>query len=770
MATAYKEEQEELNINTYDYKKGFSKLKELFSIKAIICLVLSFVIASLKILDVQPFPYVMIAVAIICNINMVFPFVATVLSYMILGGQMMGMAQYLIVFALMFGFKFIFYRKGTSQSLIIIALATFVFLVHGILGAFSNLSMQLIYACAKVTLFVVAFCPVFISGCKMLFSLNKHYIFSKEEVIGLQVVITVAISRIYPLSFSGFVISNILLLTLCLVVAWRNDWLFGIASGTILGLVYAIITGETPLVIIVSGVSGLLGGILRDKNKIVVAIVCFLCNCALIMLYGKDTTLWVKISEVFVVSGIMLALPKKATYTFQAASSLPVLGSGYNNLLGPAVNIEEQISSINNILTNMVNITEIEQNSATSELQDVIQKYIQDFFKANKVNFKDLDIDISSVSRRIVYILDSNQKITDKVIPGDFAHKDKLIEGLNEVYSNMKFMRVIRAKDREKSAKAIEEYKMFSNLLRNIVKGKEERNATETATLKAIRDSLKDDYKIYEDFYTHTPVPCYEFITDIITDIKTEKDKIQNAISRVLNKKMVIKLVLNSSKTEKSKVKVVPSSKYVVSAVAKQVKKTDSEQSGDSYLVTEQKNNNKIIAISDGVGSGKNAKGLSQAVINIVENMSRTGMDNKDIAIMLNKILDLKEPSYMSATLDMCILNEEADMLDFIKLGATSSYIITDSKIIDVKNSNDTLGTVSSIMDNTLSYPVESGMYIIMFSDGASRYVTQRFLESTFLKKLETYTEIEVINKIMDEVLAAHIIEDDVTIIVAKVN
>lgn len=770
MATAYNEEQEGLNIKTYDFKRVLLKCKEIFSVKAFICFAITFITASMKVLDVQPFYYVMLAVAMICNVNMGFTLVATLLSSLIFGLQPTLLSEYLIVYALMLIFKVVFYRKGTSQALTIVALTTFVALVHVTFGLFSKFPWQFIYSAFKVVLLVIAFCPVFVSGCKMLFSLRKHYIFSKEEIVGLEIVCTAVICALYPINIVSFTVSNILLLAIIMVISWRNDWLFGVASGTILGMVYAIITGETTLIIFASGLSGFLAGLLRDKSKILVAVVCFACNLALMWLYGANDILWIKVAELFVASGIMLALPKKSTHAFQAAASAPVLGGGYNNVLGPAVNIEEQISSINNILTNMVNITEIEQSNATTEIQDVIEKYIRDYIISSQLSEYTQNINVPDISKRVVCMLDNNQKLTHGVFPDEIGNKDKLIDGINEVYGNMKFMRVMRAKDKEKSAKAIEEYKMFSNLLRNIVKGKEERNATETATLKAIREALKPEYKIYEDFYTQSPVPCYEFITDIVTDIKAEKTKIQDAISQVLNKKMVIKLVLNSSKTEKSKIKVVPSSKYVVSAVAKQVKKTDSPANGDSYLVTEQKNNNKIIAISDGVGSGLNAKGLSQAVINIVENMSRTGMDNKDIASMLNKILDLKDPACMSATLDMCILNETTETLDYIKLGATSSYILTASKIIEVKNVNDTLGTVSSIVDNALSYPVETGMYIIMFSDGASRYITQRYLESTFLKKLENFTEIDVINKIMDEVLASNIIEDDVTVIVAKIN
>ena len=704
MATAFNKKEENLDIKTYDFKKNISNVKKIFSLRSILFTLITFAISTLNILDVQPLAYVMIAVAIACNINMGFAFIATILSGILFGMQTASLVEYIVVYALMLLYKVIFYRKGTSKALTITALTVFTCIVHTVFGIFPSYSWQALYNSFKVILLVLAFCPVFISGAKMLFSIKKHYIFAKEEIIALEVLLVTIICILYPINIAGFVVSNILLLTLVLVVSWRNDWSFGVASGIILGIVYAIITGENTLIIFAAALSGFLAGILRNKSKILVALVCFLCNALLVWTYKSDTVLWISLSEVLIASGVMLALPKKATHTFQASDASIGMASGYNNLLGPAINIEEQISSINNILTNMANITEIEQNGANAEVYDVIEKYIHDYIKS--VNIQDNAFNIPDTVRKVVDILETNKKIPESIFPNEIKNKEKLIDGINEVYGNMKFMSVIRAKDKEKSEKAIEEYKMFSNLLRNIVKGKEERNEAQITTLKALRNVLTPTFNIYEDFYTDSPIPTYEFITDIITDIKTEKAKIQNAVSEVLNKKMVIKLVLNSSKTEKSKIKLVPSSKYVVSAVAKQVKKTDSEANGDSYLVTEQKNNNKIIAISDGVGSGKNAKNLSQAVINIVENMSRTGMDNKDIASMLNKILELKEPSYMSATLDMCVLNENTDTLDFIKQGATSSYIIFDGKITEIKNLKDTLGTVDNIMDSVVSQPV----------------------------------------------------------------
>lgn len=704
MATAFNKKEENLDIKTYDFKKNISNVKKIFSLKSILFTLITFAISTLNILDVQPLAYVMIAVAIACNINMGFAFIATILSGIVFGMQTVSLVEYIVVYALMLLYKVIFYRKGTSKALTITALTVFTCIVHTVFGIFPSYSWQALYNSFKVILLVLAFCPVFISGAKMLFAIKKHYIFAKEEIIALEVLLVTIICILYPINIAGFVVSNILLLTLVLVVSWRNDWSFGVASGIILGIVYAIITGENTLIIFAAALSGFLAGILRSKSKILVALVCFLCNALLVWTYKSDTVLWISLSEVLIASGVMLALPKKATHTFQASDTSIGLASGYNNLLGPAINIEEQISSINNILTNMANITEIEQNGANAEVYDVIEKYIRDYIKS--ANIQESTFNIQDTVRKVVDILETNKKIPESIFPNEIKNKEKLIDGINEVYGNMKFMSVIRAKDKEKSEKAIEEYKMFSNLLRNIVKGKEERNEAQITTLKALRNVLTPTFNIYEDFYTDSPIPTYEFITDIITDIKTKKAKIQNAVSEVLNKKMVIKLVLNSSKTEKSKIKLVPSSKYVVSAVAKQVKKTDSEANGDSYLVTEQKNNNKIIAISDGVGSGKNAKNLSQAVINIVENMSRTGMDNKDIASMLNKILELKEPSYMSATLDMCVLNENTDTLDFIKQGATSSYIIFDGKITEVKNLKDTLGAVDNIMDSVVSQPV----------------------------------------------------------------
>ena len=74
-----------------------------------------------------------------------------------------------------------------------------------------------------------------------------------------------------------------------LTLGWKNDWMMGVASGVIIGLVYAILNPNINSLIITSFTfSGLIAGILSRANKWVVAVLFVIGNMILSSLYGKD--------------------------------------------------------------------------------------------------------------------------------------------------------------------------------------------------------------------------------------------------------------------------------------------------------------------------------------------------------------------------------------------------------------------------------------------------------------------------------------------------
>ena len=98
---------------------------------------------------------------------------------------------------------------------------------------------------------------------------------------------------------------------------------------------------------------------------------------------------------------------------------------------------------------------------------------------------------------------------------------------------------------------------------------------------------------------------------------------------------MCIKLILNISKTEKSKIKIVSTPKYNIKSEIISYTKTGENISGDSYLQLELQDLRQLSVISDGVGSGESAARSSSTVINMLERLLSGGFD-EDKAIMLS--------------------------------------------------------------------------------------------------------------------------------------
>ena len=354
----------------------------------------------------------------------------------------------------------------------------------------------------------------------------------------------------------------------------------------------------------------------------------------------------------------------------------------------------------------------------------------------------------------------------------DCDKSEEIITNIEDIYTNIKLMRIVRAKENENSIKLAEEYKEMSKVIKNMSKDIVKK-MQENPKQKQVKEDLKHiGYTIYEDILNiDGDMYTYEFITDIITDIDKAKKDIQSVVSNILGKKMVIKLILNSSSTERSKIKLVPMSKFVVKAAVKQIRKADSAVNGDSYIVTELKDNSKVIAISDGMGSGAKSKEVSSMIISMIEKFTTVGFDKEQVLNIVNKIVRLKESGDISASLDMCVINEQKESLEIIKLGSAPSYIISDNEVYEVNESNFPMGLLSTVKYNSFEREVKKGDLVIMMSDGAGNDITKKVLEEIILKNL-SLTETTLMESIM-EILVGNqnkIILDDITVIVANIK
>lgn len=774
--------EERVNLRPTKFGKITKVFKSIFNSVSLPYIILLVLTCNITVLVDKPFAYVMLAVASLFNIPLYVPLISTVIGFAIFKESSSMYVNYLITYFVYLISTVLINIDGASKkySTIIRLIISYVVTVLCV-GIFNGFSVMYVLSSIISLLTICAFYPVFASGNSMLYNIRKTIIFSKEEIVSFGIVIATVLTIFSNVTVYGFSVSNVLLAVLIIVLAWKNDWVVGTSAGVVIGLVYSIITGESTLVITMCGLSGLIAGTLSRFGKIPVVIAFAIGNLTLSYLYTKDIMLWTKLAEILIASGVIVALPKKAMLKIEEIFSMSnALAMGYENQLGPASEMKNRIGAISEVFDNLAHITMPVSEEVMMETTSVIERYLQDYKKNECISCKNRfsclgEEELKNVANHLAKRLEENKSISPEMLPIDCSMADDVIAEIIEIYNNMKLMRVIRYKENEMNQKLAEEYNVVSKLLKNVANAKSTKlNVATNEKQKRIREELKFlGYTVYEDsFYEDERDVSYEFITDILVDVEKKKPEIQRAVSNIIGTKMSIKLILNSSKTEKSRIKLVPSSKYILNAVVKQVKKIDSDVNGDSYIVTELKDNNKIIAISDGMGSGEKSKNASLAVINMVESLIKTGINKTDVVNITNRVLRAREGGAILATLDMCVLNEKKDVLEFIKLGAAPSYVIADGVVKKVEAIGETMGVAKDAIYASYSHEVKRNTYIIMISDGAISDIHEKTIQSILNKLGDEFSEVKLMDELMGVLIngQSKLVLDDITVITAKVS
>ena len=97
--------------------------------------------------------------------------------------------------------------------------------------------------------------------------------------------------------------------------------------------------------------------------------------------------------------------------------------------------------------------------------------------------------------------------------------------------------------------------------------------------------------------------------------------------------------------------------------------KSKSEVSGDSILNIRLKDGKYLVAISDGMGTGNQAKKSSTQALKMLENLLLSGFDKKTSLDLINSSL-INQDNEVFATLDIAIVDLYKGNIEFIKSGA----------------------------------------------------------------------------------------------------
>lgn len=244
-------------------------------------------------------------------------------------------------------------------------------------------------------------------------------------------------------------------------------------------------------------------------------------------------------------------------------------------------------------------------------------------------------------------------------------------------------------------------------------------------------------------------------------------------ISEALGIKFVVSQASKSMLTKKyEEYCFVEDTKFkVLTGVARAMK---DNVSGDNFSVLKLENGEVMLALSDGMGTGKEAADESETVLSLLEQLLEAGFDSEIAVKLINSNLVLKADRQTFSTLDMATVNLYTGVCEFVKIGAASTFIKREDWVETISCTTLPIGMFKTVDYDSVNKKLYEGDIIIMVTDGVLDCIQEENKEA-YMEKLimdiKSNNPQEIANRILEHALSQknYTPIDDMTIITAGI-
>ena len=762
-----------------------SIIKKRITFKNVFFIIISLLLANQTfITDIPPFTYVLFAVASLFDVPLILVLVTSGISLFLGNSSNEIVAKILSFFVLFTLITSLLNIEGVSKKYVVYIKYILSFTIIEIIFSLINgVFFENIFANIGDIFIVSILYFIFSSGIYVIINKSNNFISSKEENICMVIVLSLAMTVFSNVNIYLFSITNILIMMIILIYGWKNGPINACAAGIATGLLVSCINDSNINFVVTLAVAGIFSGVFRKFGKIGIVIAFILGNIYVSYYTNNFSDIILRISEMLIASLAILFIPKKVEVKLEGLFNKgQTLDKPYENMLDSAISIKNKIGAISEVFETLADIKLENTEEDKQETRNVIKHYLKNYADENCIMCKKKSNCISEENLNLVsdYIankLENNEHITKDMLVYDCHLSDKIITDLQEVYSSMKLMRLLKKREKENSEKVSKQYKEISHILNNISKSIDKNKPNNDKVQSVLRNELKIyGYSVYEDEFKKEGNDIeYTFVTDILSNIDKQKKEIISLASNILEQNVTIKLILNSSKKEKSKIKIVTIPNYKIKTSIASGKKDGNDLSGDSYLSMELQDLKHVNILSDGAGSGKEAAKGSQTVINLIEKLLSSGFDEENAVNIINSFIKLKGDDTIFSSLDAFILDLRSAKAQFIKLGAAPTYILKNSKVTTISNMTIPLGLINQSDYIPIVCDLQSNDIIVQITDGVisdKDNYNNNFL-TEYLNSLDSNKSVKVISDEINKLILKekkNNINDDYTVLVTKVE
>ena len=816
---------EDVELNKENRVKGI--LKENLSIQNCIIYILAFMVSLVGGQDsmftsIAPFGFAIIAASIGARIPALLVCIVTLIGTTIkFGGN--GLLFYILTLLIFLAFVLIKRPKEEEERnekiKVGIQMSLAVFIVQTVKMLFNGFLVYDLAYNIMLSLVTYILYKVFVNALVVFSEAGIKKVFSIEEVMGSALLLAIAVNCLGNLSIFGYLIRNILSILIVLVMGWKNGMLVGATTGITIGTALGILNGQDPTMLAAYAISGLVAGLLNKLGKIGVIVGFIIGNIILSYVANGNTIEVIKFQEILIAALGLLAVPKSYKLDISTIENdEKLLPETTTRTLEENKDTIHKLSKMSDTISQMAK--EYEDAAASIVTDEELEQqeranreiFEEELFanldgKEDNLLYDDLASNNEGILDEIFDIMLKKDVITRKEIVQIFANHnnyimgfstdskedeyvaqndiDEVVRAINSSYRISKINFVWKKKLDEKkktmSTQLNSVSEALSNLANQITTEEQDPYKEEKEEIKAL---LKDkeinlkDITIKQEESGKYIVSLYTGICDSMDGKDCGVKKISRILAKVLQEKMIIQKQKCGLRADDDTCmyKFTSEDKFGVQVGIAKSKKADSIISGDTTTQTRLEDGKYLLAISDGMGSGPEARKSSKIAIKMLERLLTSGF-NKDTALkLINTTISDNTDEDMYATLDVNILDLYKGEMNFIKNGACPTFIKRRGKVEILKS----IALPTGILDNIdlieYNYELQDGDIIVMCSDGvldsSKDYLNKELWIQEVLEEIETDDSQRIADILLNEARDNDFgkEKDDMTVIVCKIN
>ncbi|BBB91253.1 MAG TPA: stage II sporulation protein E [Methylomusa anaerophila] len=618
-----------------------------------------------------------------------------------------------------------------------------------------------------------------------------------EALICAVFILAIAVAGLGNATIMEYSVRNMAggLITMALALTGGSG--LGAAGGVAVGLVVSLSDGYATAAIAIYSLAGLLGGLFRSWGKPAVLLGFLLGSTIGTLYFGQAGELLLVLVESSLASAVFFALPAIRLSRWRESWLTDESGVDAEAALDAAINKLQNMAAMFNDLAKAFSNANTKEETAyqdkikEAQLKEMLSCVGDKVCGACTRRDACWDRDFYQIYQAMLatLVLAEGDRLKGSSLPdyikANCANQKELIEIIGRVADNNRVHWYWQKKMGECRQVGAEQMKatgeIIINLASEIKRGPQndrevagmlsERAAALDCPLSAVQVAWKRGTVTVDA----QKLPC--------GGTKECVHTILPLAANLLQEKMVLHTSCgNKEKNKKCKLTLELAEKYFVeTGRATAAKGGDSGVCADVCARLDLGKGKVALILSDGMGSGQEAVGESQATVSFLQKLLTMGFDVDTAVMTVNSLLLLKTPeSY--ATLDMVIVDTYTGETEFLKIGAPPSFVKRVREVSTIKSSGLPIGIIQHIEITPVKRALSRGDIIVMVSDGiidAARGKENEFERenekeswvANFLRRLATERPQEIANRILHqaEEFSQGTAEDDMAVLVIRI-